>query len=70
MFKKVQFPAYSGEPEDDETATDSGKGSAGSTKVKGVNTGDENDLRAWTVLFCAALTGTAGMAFARKRRGE
>ena len=70
MFKKVQFPAYSGEPEDDETATDSGKGSAGSTKVKGVNTGDENDLRAWTVLFCTALTGTAGMAFARKRRGE
>lgn len=70
MFKKVQFPAYSGEPEDDETATDSGKGSAGSTKVKGVNTGDENDLRAWTVLFCTALTGTAGMAFARKRRGQ
>ena len=69
MFKKVQFPAYSGEPDDD-TATDSGKGSAGSTKVKGVNTGDENDLRAWTVLFCTALTGTAGMAFARKRRGE
>ena len=69
MFKKVQFPAYSGEPDDD-TATDSGKGSAGSTKVKGVNTGDENDLRAWTVLFCTALTGTAGMAFARKRRGQ
>lgn len=70
MFKKVQFPAYSGEPDDDGTATDSGSGSAGSTKLKGVNTGDENDLRAWTVLFCAALTGTAGMAFARKRRGQ
>ena len=69
-FKKVQFPAYAGEPEDDETAADSGNGSAGSTKLKGVNTGDENDLRAWTVLFCTALTGTAGMAFARKRRGE
>jgi hypothetical protein len=69
-FKKVQFPAYAGEPEDDETAADSGSGSAGSTKLKGVNTGDENDLRAWTVLFCTALTGTAGMAFARKRRGQ
>ena len=70
MFKKVQFPAYSGEPVDD-TADDSGNGSsASSTKVKSVNTGDENDLRAWTVLFCAALTGTAGMAFARKRSGE
>ena len=69
-FKKVQFPAYAGEPEDDETAADSGNGSAGSTKLKGVNTGDENDLRAWTVLFCTALTGTAGMAFARKRRGQ
>lgn len=66
-FRRVEFPAYAGEPEDD--AADSGSGSAGSSKLKSVNTGDENDLRAWIVLLAASLTGTAGMAFARKRRG-
>ena len=77
-FRKVQFPAYAGEPVGEETsdtnasgsANASGSGSSASTGVKSVNTGDETDLRAWTVLFCAALAGTAGMAFAIKRRGE
>jgi uncharacterized repeat protein (TIGR02543 family) len=38
-------------------------------KGSGTKTGDENALAAWIVLLLASLTGTAGMAFARKRRG-
>ena len=41
-----------------------------SSGKKGVNTGDENTLGAWIVLLIAALTGTTGMAFARKRRND
>ena len=64
-FRKVEFPAYAGEPDDDAASDDSGSASAG---TKGVNTGDENNIVAWTVLMAAALTGAAGMAFARKKR--
>ena len=46
-----------------------GNGKGGSSK-KGVNTGDENTLGAWIVLLVAALTGTTGMVFARKRRDD
>ena len=42
----------------------------GGSSKKGVRTGDENSLGAWIVLLLAALTGTTGMAFARKRKGE
>ena len=49
----------------------SGNGSkGGSSGKRGVNTGDDNALGAWIVLLAAALTGTTGMVFARKRRGE
>ena len=46
-------------------AADNGGGKKG-----GTNTGDGNSLGAWVVLLIAALTGTTGMAFARKRKGE
>ena len=39
-------------------------------KGSGTKTGDENALGAWIVLMLAALAGTTGMAFARKRKGE
>ena len=42
----------------------------GGSSKKGVNTGDENTLGAWIVLLVAALAGTTGMAFARKRRND
>ena len=47
-----------------------GNGSKGGSSKKGVNTGDENTLGAWIVLFAAALAGTTGMVFARKRRND
>ena len=53
-----------------------GNGSKGDSKggsssgKKGVNTGDENTLGAWIVLLMAALAGTTGMVFARKRRND
>lgn len=47
-----------------------GNGSKGGSSKKGVNTGDENTLGAWIVLLVAALTGTTGMVFARKRRND
>ena len=46
-------------------AADNGGGKKG-----GTNTGDGNSLGAWVVLLLAALTGTMGMAFARKRKDE
>ena len=46
-----------------------GNGSKGGSS-KGAKTGDENTLGAWIVLLVAALTGTTGMAFARKRRDD
>lgn len=46
-----------------------GDGSKGGSS-KGVRTGDENAIGAWIVLLLAALAGTTGMAFARKRKGE
>ena len=42
----------------------------GGSSKKGVNTGDENTLGAWIVLLVAALAGTTGMVFARKRRND
>jgi len=45
-----------------------GNGKGGSSK--GAKTGDDNILGAWIVLLIAALTGTTGMAFARKRRND
>ena len=42
----------------------------GGSSKKGVKTGDENTLGAWIVLLVAALTGTTGMVFARKRRND
>ena len=45
-----------------------GDGSKGGSSKKGVNTGDENTLGAWIVLLVAALAGTTGMVFARKRK--
>ena len=45
-------------------------GSKGGSSKKGVNTGDENTLGAWIVLLMAALAGTTGMVFARKRRND
>ena len=45
-------------------------GSKGGSSKKGVNTGDENTLGAWIVLLAAALAGTTGMVFARKRRND
>lgn len=47
-----------------------GDGSKGGSSKKGVSTGDENTLGAWIALLAAALTGTAGTVFARKRKGE
>ena len=44
-----------------------GNGSKGGSS-KGAKTGDDNTLGAWIVLLIAALTGTTGMAFARKRK--
>ena len=46
-------------------AADNGGGKKG-----GTNTGDGNSLGAWVVLMLAALTGTTGMVYARKRKGE
>ena len=48
----------------------SDSGDKGGSSKKGVNTGDENALGAWIVLMLAALAGTTGMVFARKRKGE
>ena len=45
-----------------------GDGSRGGSSKKGVNTGDENTFGAWIALLAAALGGTAGMVFARKRK--
>jgi len=45
-----------------------GDGSRGGSSKKDVNTGDENTLGAWIALLAAALGGTAGMVFARKRK--
>ena len=45
-----------------------GDGSRGGSSKKGVNTGDENTLGAWIALLAAALGGTAGIVFARKRK--
>ena len=39
-------------------------------KGSGTKTGDENTLGAWIVLLMAALAGTTGMVFARKRRND
>ena len=39
-------------------------------KGSGTKTGDENALAAWTLLMLAALGGTTGMVYARKRKGE
>jgi LPXTG-motif cell wall-anchored protein len=47
----------------------SDSGDKGGSSKKGVNTGDENALGAWIVLMLAALAGTTGMVFARKRKG-
>ena len=47
------------------SGSDSGKNGG----KNGAKTGDDNALAAWIVLLLASLTGTAGMAFARKRRG-
>lgn len=47
-----------------------GDGSRGGSSKKGVNTGDENTLGAWIALLAAALGGTAGMVFARKRKSK
>ena len=50
--------------------SDSGTGSGSSSGKSGVKTGDDNALAAWIVLLLAALGGTTGMVFARKRKGE
>ena len=50
--------------------SDSGTGSGSSSGKNGVKTGDDNALAAWIVLLLAALGGTTGMVFARKRKGE
>lgn len=42
----------------------------GGSSKKGVKTGDGNRLGAWIVLLAAALAGTAGMVFARKKKGK
>ncbi len=39
-------------------------------KGSGAKTGDENALGAWVVLLLAAMAGTTGMVYARKRKGE
>lgn len=39
-------------------------------KGSGTKTGDENALGAWIVLLLAAMAGTTGMVYARKRKGE
>lgn len=64
-FKAVWKTADPGKKDDGSKDSDKG----GSSK-KGVKTGDENALGAWIVLMLAALAGTTGMAFARKRKGE
>lgn len=55
-------------------AADNGGGSdsgdKGGSSKKGVKTGDGNRLGAWIVLLAAALAGTAGMVFARKKKGK
>lgn len=50
-----------------DSSDSSDKGGSSSGK-KGVNTGDEKNLGAWIVLLMAALAGTTGMVFARKRK--
>lgn len=47
-----------------------GDGNKGGSSKNGVNTGDENTLGAWIMLLTAALTGTAGMIFARKKNNN
>ena len=55
-------------------AADNGGGSdsgdKGGSSKKGVKTGDGNRLGAWIALLAAALGGTVGMVFARKRKSE
>ena len=48
----------------------SDSGDKGGSSKKGVKTGDGNRLGAWIVLLAAALAGTAGMVFARKKKGK
>ena len=47
-----------------------GNGSSGGSSKKGVNTGDDQNAAVWLMLMLAAMAGTAGMAYTRKRKGE
>ena len=51
------------------TADNGGNGSKGGSS-KGAKTGDDNTLGTWALLMLAALAGTTGMIYARKRKGE
>ena len=51
----------------DSDKKDGGKSDSGK---KGVKTGDENALGMWIALLLAAVSGTTGVAFAKKRRED
>ena len=72
FFRVAAAGAKDGGKDDDNIAKNgTGKSRGvenGTGKSRGVKTGDENHLAIWIILMAAALTGTIGMVFARKRK--
>jgi len=65
---KKDDPGKQDDPSNSDNPNDSSNGGTGGSSKKGVNTGDENNLAAWIVLLIAALVGTTGMVFDRRKK--